>query len=123
MRHAVGNRRRHRRALHAGQADLGERNRHHLRLAIGVAEGLDRPHAVTVIFTSLPVSAGNDTGTVTRRVADLSVGDRGNIDGARLPPASICSCVGTECFPSATTWRSRWSNVTGAGVTTSTHWP
>ena len=32
------------------------------------------------------------------------------------PPASMRTCVGTECRPSCTTCRSRWSKVTGCGV-------
>ncbi len=85
LRHSAGNRRRHRRALHAGHAHLGERHRHHLRLAIGVAQRLDRPHLGDRDLHVAAGERGERHRHRDRRVADLAVGDRGKVDGAGLP--------------------------------------
>ena len=78
---------------------------------------------VTVTRTSDPVRGANCTGTATGALPTAPSATAGRSTVRDSPPASMRSCVGTECFPSATTWRSRWSKVTGCGVATSTHCP
>ncbi len=70
---------------------------------------------VTVTRTSEPVSGANVTGTLTggSPTAPSVIAGRSTVRDS--PPASIRTCVGTECWPSATTCRSRWSKVTGCG--------
>src|SRR5689334_3787622 len=73
--------------------------------------------------TSEPENGANDTGTDTGAAPTLPSGIAGRTTVRETPPASMRSWVGTECLPSATTCRSRWSKVTGCAVDTSTHWP
>ena len=64
----------------------------------------------------LPVTRGNDTGTVLVPFGVDVVGTFPSraVTGA-LPSALILMRVGSEWRPSATTWRSRWSKLTAFG--------
>ena len=73
-----------------------------------------------------PVSGdGKVTGTVAvapSRLASSAIGGRSTVTGE--PPSALTSSwVGTEKRPSATTWRFRWSMVTGEGAVTEMVWP
>ncbi len=84
---------------------------------------------------SLPVTAGNVTGTVDGRARLPAVDDGGEGDvvagvsagqrpsAASRSQAAMRSRVGTEWRPSATTWRFRWSTLDLVGRFTSIHAP
>src|SRR5689334_8310177 len=80
---------------------------------------------IDVIVTRIvrPVIGANFTGAGTTAfgVVRSVIGGRST---TRFVPSSelISSWVGTECRPSATTWRLRWSNVTGWSLVSWTHW-
>ena len=78
--------------------------------------------AWTTTLIRRPVTGANRR--VTAAVASCSRrSGTGGTSRARTgrPSTSSWSRVGTECRPSATTAKSRWSKVTGPGAVTSTH--
>ena len=79
--------------------------------------------SVIVIRALETVIGANCTGTDTVAFCCVlsTIGGRSMM--RESSPASIRIWVGTECRPSATTCRSKWSIVTGLGVSSSTHWP
>ena len=79
--------------------------------------------AVKVMRMSRPVSGAKDTGTSTTDPATRPSATGGRVTCSVVPPALTDRAVGTECSPSATICRSRWSKVTGAGRSYSSHCP
>ena len=66
-----------------------------------------------------PVRDGKETGTSTTEPATGLSATVGRVTLTLWLLAEMVSAVGTECWLSATIWRSRWSKVIGLG---STYW-
>ncbi len=75
----------------------------------------------TVIRMLWPVSGGKETGTSTTEPATGLSATVGRVTLTLSLFAETVSAVGTECWPSAAIWRSRWSKVIGLGRTYWSH--